>query len=104
MKPENMFHRIGNYLGLSQDIDFKAYPEFSDNYLLQGDDEEMVRHVFGDQVLKHFSIEKDWHLEGVNYYLIFYKHKKRLGHRQIARFYNQGMDLYKMLKEESDFL
>lgn len=104
IKPERFFHKIGNYLGLVQDIDFEEYPEFSDHYLVQGDDEEMVRHTLGKQVLKYFTIEKNWHLEGINYYLIFYKHKKRLGHQQITRFHNKGMEIYKMLKEETDFL
>ena len=34
---------IGAWLGLQQDIDFEEQKGFSDNYLLQGEDEPRVR-------------------------------------------------------------
>ena len=99
MKPETFFHRIGTYLGM-QDIDFEEYPTFSQNYLLQGEDEEYIRATMDDEVLKFFSVEKDWSVEGVNYYLIIYKKNKLLAPRRIKHLYQKGMDIYKLLVYE----
>ena len=50
-----------------------------------------------DEVLKYFSVEKNWSLEGVNYYLIFYQKRKLIPPHQIRHFYQKGMEIYKML-------
>lgn len=43
--PENLFHRIGSFLGM-QDIDFAEYPQFSKMFLLRGPNEEAIRKFF----------------------------------------------------------
>jgi len=96
MRPEHIFHRIGEYLGM-QDIDFEEHPSFSRNYLLRGDDEEYIRASVNEPFLRFFSIEKNWYLEGVNYYLIFYRRGKRLKPDQIKSFFNKGLEIYKLL-------
>ena len=96
MKPENLFHKIGALLGM-QDIDFEEFPDFSNNYLLQGEDEELIRDVMDEKVLKFFSIEKGWYLEGIGYYLVVYKKYKLLGPRQLVKFYNKGLEIHQML-------
>ena len=97
LKPENFFHKIDNYLGLQQDIDFEQFPEFSDQYLLQGEEEDLVRKEMSDEVLKFFTIEKDWCLEGLNYFLIFYPKKGQIPKEKINLFYEKGIEIYKML-------
>jgi len=97
MKPENFFHKIGQYLGWTKDIDFETHPEFSDQYLLQGQSEPFVRDTFHDELLHFFSVEKDWCLEGMNYYLIFYKHGHRIPVDQIKDFYEKGLYVFDML-------
>ncbi len=96
MRPEHIFHRLGEYLGM-QDIDFVEHPSFSRNYLLQGDDEDYIRASVNEPFLRFFSIEKNWYLEGVNYYLIFYRRGKRLKPDQIKSFFNKGLEIYKLL-------
>ena len=91
MKPENFFHRIGQYLGMVDDIDFETHPDFSDQYLLQGQVESFVRDTFHEELLHFFTIEKDWCLEGMNYYLIFYKTGHRIPAEQIRNFYEKGL-------------
>ncbi len=99
MKPENFFHKIGDWLGF-KDIDFAAFPEFSKQYHLKGKDEEAVRYAMNDQVLHYFTVEKDWCLEGQNYFMIFYKSETLLSEGQIKSFYKKGMELYGMLALE----
>lgn len=100
MRPENFFHKIGNWLGI-KDIDFEEYPKFSKQYYLKGDDEDYIRHVMGDEILKFFSVEKKWFLEGVNYYLVFYRRDKLLSPQKIKRFYQQGMHLFELFQDQS---
>lgn len=97
MKPENFLHTIGAWLGF-EDIDFENYPEFSENYYLKGEDEDYIRYSLNDQFLKYFTIEKDWSLEGVNYYMLFYKKDKILKPREVKELHHRGMKVYEMLK------
>ncbi len=97
MRPENLFHRIGELLGM-QDIDFEEFPTFSQNYLLRGDDEDYIRASVNEPFLRFFSLEKNWYLEGVNYYLIFYRRNRRLEPEKIKEFYQKGMKIYEMLQ------
>ena len=101
MKPENFFHKIGAWLGI-EDIDFDAFPEFSNQYYLKGKDKEAVRDMMDNRVLHFFTVNKDWYLEGVNYYMIFYKDEQLLSSGQIYKFFNKGMELYRMLSAQND--
>ncbi|MFK7934260.1 MAG: hypothetical protein AB8G22_12180 [Saprospiraceae bacterium] len=100
MKPETILHQMGEWLNFTQDIDFVDFPEFSKQYLLQGEDEEYIRYKMTPQVLRYFTVEKNWTLEGVNYFLIFYQNRKLLEPSQIRNFYRKGMAAFSMLKEK----
>lgn len=99
LKPENFFHKIGQLLGM-QDIDFEQYPKFSDQYLLRGEDEDYIRASFPDEALQFFTIEKNWSLEGLNYYLVFYQKNRLLLPSQIVDFYRKGMHLHEILASD----
>jgi hypothetical protein len=99
MKPENFFHKIGSFFGM-QDIDFEEHPEFSNKYLLKSEDEERMRDVFHDDVLRFFTVEKNWTVEGVGYFLTLYQYDKLLSERHIKDFYKKGMQLYEYLRDK----
>jgi hypothetical protein len=103
LKPEHFFHKIGHFLGMPQDINFEAFPEFSKQYLLKGENEEEVRATLNDDVLHFFTVEKNWSLEGHNNTLLFYKKGKRQSPETIKDFYNKGLLIYKMLINEKGF-
>ncbi len=52
--PESFFHKIGDWFG-KKDIDFPFNKEFSDRYLLKGDDEIRIGMVFKTHILDHFE-------------------------------------------------
>ncbi|MDH3649066.1 MAG: hypothetical protein OEQ53_05245 [Saprospiraceae bacterium] len=99
LKPEHLFHKISAWLG-REDIDFIAYPKFSETYFLKGEDEDLVRHTFSENVLHYFTSEQDWHVEGINYFLIVYRGGKKLKPDVVQRFYGKGLEIYDLLKEE----
>lgn len=96
MKPETFFHKIGHFLGI-KDINFEAFPQFSDQYYLKGDDEEYIRATMNEKVLHFFTIEKNWNLEGVNYFMIFYCHNTVIPPHLIKDFYKKGTKICEML-------
>lgn len=89
MEPERFFTKAGKYLGI-EDIDFEAFPQFSDQYWLKGESESEIRNAMSDKVLHYFTVEKDWSLEGINYFLIFYKKDKIIPTTDLLEFYKKG--------------
>jgi hypothetical protein len=99
LQPETFFHKVGQLLGM-QDIDFEQYPLFSKQYLLRGEDEDYIRASLPDKALQFFTLEKGWSLEGLNYYLVFYKDNHLMLPSQIMHFYRKGMYLHEILAAE----
>lgn len=97
MKPETFFHQIAAFLGY-EDIDFEAHPEFSKNYYLKSNDEEWMRSIFHKELIEFFTIEKDWILEGVGYFLILYKKNQLIAPQSIQDFYHRGLKVCKLLE------
>lgn len=98
IRPESFFHKIGTMLGM-QDIDIEAYPDFSDNNLLQGSDPELIRsHVIKPGIVKVFQFNKVWTLEGMGYFLVLYKYKTLLTIDEVKSLIIKGMEVYSMLK------
>ncbi|HFA51243.1 MAG TPA: hypothetical protein ENJ95_19700 [Bacteroidetes bacterium] len=96
--PEKFFHKIGSLLGM-QDIDFEEWPEFSSKFLVQGD-EWGVRRLMDEGITKFFLSQKNWCLESIGFYLVFYRKKALVKPRSIKVLYNKGMELYEYLKEK----
>lgn len=102
MEPEQLWHKLASWLKLHKDIDFEAYNEFSDSYFLTSEDEEYIRHIFNPDVLDFFTINKNWHIEGINYYLILYSHNERFHPKILPNFYRMGLQLFDLLKSHPD--
>ncbi len=98
MQPEHFFHKIGAWLGWD-DIDFVSHQQFSDQYHLKGEHEDIIRDTFHPDALQYFTLEKGWHVEGLNYYLIIYRSKKLLKPEQLDIFYRKAMEIYDLLKQ-----
>jgi len=98
MQPEHFFHKIGEYLNLSKDIDFETHPEFSNQYRLKSTDEDYLRATMKEEILHFFTINKQWYLEGVNYFMIFYKKNEIIPGDRIKDFYKSGLELARMLE------
>ncbi len=100
MRPEHFFHRIGTYLGM-QDIDFVDHPVFSKKYLLQGPDEEMIRYKLDPKFRDYFSENEGWTVEGINYFLIFYRDRRLIAPAAFPHYYRKGMHIAQLLLEEA---
>ncbi len=101
MVPEKWYHRVGTYFGM-QDIDFVQYPEFSQNYLLRGKDEEYIRHHFDHpDMIRFFDTQDFYSMEGVNYLMIMYVSNKVLPKEQALQLVNIGNRLHDFLADKT---
>lgn len=101
MVPEQWYHKVGTYFGM-QDIDFVEYPTFSQNYLLQGSDEDYIRHHFNHPDLVKFFDQQDFYsLEGMNYLLILYVHNTLLPKQQIQQLVRIGNVIHNYLADKA---
>ena len=99
LRPENFFDRIGAWLGM-QDIDYAEDKSFSDQNLLKGDDEELIRQLLlTPQFARMFRKNREWTVEGLGYYLVIYRKRKLLEPADMASLVQKGMELYALLKE-----
>jgi len=99
MEPERFFHKASTFLGID-DIDFEAYPAFSDQYWLKGKDEAAIRESMKEEILRFFTIEKYWNLEAINYYLIFYSKNRLFFGEQLEILYKKGKQIVEMFSED----
>ena len=98
MVPEKWYHRVGTYFGM-QDIDFMTYPEFSKNYLLQGEDEDYIRYHFNHpEMMRFFGLQDFYSMEGMNYLMVLYVNNKTLPKEQMIQLARIGNTLHNYFK------
>lgn len=101
MVPEKWYHRIGTYFGM-QDIDFAEYPAFSQNYLLQGNDEDYIRYHFDHPaMIRFFDKQGFYSMEGMNYLMILYIDDTLLPKEQIHQLIHIGDGLHDHLADKA---
>jgi hypothetical protein len=103
LQPEHIFHKIGSLFGY-KDIDFEAYPAFSDSYFLKSKDEDLVRDFFSDEIVHFFSKANRWHCEGNNFFFILYRDQILPDAEQYPSFWNQGKELFRLFRENTSEL
>ncbi|MCB0632372.1 MAG: hypothetical protein R2824_17480 [Saprospiraceae bacterium] len=97
MRPELFIHKVGALIGF-EDIDFEEYPDFSNQYYLKSSDEYYLRASLKEGFFKFFSREKGWYLEGLNYYMIFYRKDVLFPPDKIRNFYRMGLEVFDLFK------
>lgn len=71
LRPESVLDKIGTLFG-GQDIDFDSNPEFSDHYLLRGEDETRIRETFSPSVISYYEQHHRVYTEGNKNRLLFF--------------------------------
>ncbi|MGI9533257.1 SulP family inorganic anion transporter [Lutimonas sp.] len=68
---EKLFDRVIAFTGY-KDIDFKMYPDFSNKFLLMGNNESEIRSFFTDDIIRFFENHQIYHLESNGEALIIF--------------------------------
>ena len=98
LRPENIFHKIGEVLGY-QDIDFDSHPEFSKSYLLRGENEAEIRGFFKPERLAYFEGKHgEVSVEADGDHLIFYRCNQRVEPEGIQGLIDEVMELLASMK------
>jgi hypothetical protein len=97
LRPESLFDKIGQVFS-NKDIDFKMYPLFSKKFLLRGNDEESIRSLFTDSVLRVYEQHQHLSTEANGSRLIIYQISKRVSPDRIESFIQEGSDIVELFK------
>jgi hypothetical protein len=92
LAPENFFSRFKENFG-AQDIDFEAFPNFSQMFNLKGDDEAAVRALFTPAVIAELERHPDITLEGRAGNLLMFRARKWLKPQHFPRFHEEAQQL-----------
>ena len=102
LKPENWWHKLQKDFGLSTDINFDENNEFSEQFWLKGEFEDLVRQQFTPSLQGFLTEKPPAHLEGNNYYLIGYKPRKCLDAPDAQLFYKHCCEMVELLREKGN--
>jgi hypothetical protein len=92
LRPENLFHKIGAAIGF-QDIDFDDHPEFSEWFVLKGENEAAIRSFFDNELLDFFTQRKGTYIESApGVFIYLYGGRKRP--EQMREFITNGYMIY----------
>jgi len=97
LRPEGFFQKIGAAIGM-QDIDFETHPDFSDSFVLTGNDEQAVRSFFDETILDLFVHHKGICVESTPGTFIYFRNGQRKP-EQIREFMNQAYGIYSAFED-----
>lgn len=94
---EFLSDRIAERFG-AQDIDFKEYPEFSRKYVLKGADEQAIRNLFQEPVIRFFEKHDGLYMEVHNNKILIHKNKV-LKPEELEYFLEEGIEFSNILRK-----
>lgn len=100
LKVENLLHKIGQVFGY-QDIDFEMFPVFSQKFLLQGEDEDLIRHLFSEDIVHFFCDDFKLQCEANNFFFILYKEGHLVPSADLSTFWKKGEQLFQLFKNQT---
>jgi len=95
MEPGRFFKQVGKHSTINK-IDFKVYPQFSDEFWRK---REARNNALSEDLLQYFSVENNWTIEGVNYFMILYKKEKIIPTTDLMELFQKGKAIVKMFSE-----
>ena len=98
MRPERMFDRAGQMLGL-QDIDFEEHLAFSQQFVLQSDMAEQTREFFDNTLLDFFATRSGWSFETQSGSFIVYRPRKLVEPTEFKSVFEDGFSCFTALRD-----
>ena len=94
---EKLFDRVMAFTGY-KDIDFEMYPDFSNKFLLMGNNESEIRSFFTDEIVRFFENNQIYHLESNGESIVIFDKIKLARTDETIAFINYGKELASLLK------
>jgi len=96
---EKMFDRVMAFAGY-KDIDFEMYPDFSNKFLLLGNNESEIRSFFTAEIIRFFENHQIYHLESNGEAIIIFDKIKLARTDETIAMIDYGKELSTLLKGE----
>ena len=93
-----IFDKVMAFTGY-KDIDFEMYPDFSNKFLLKGNNESEIRSFFKDEIIRFFENNHIYQLESNSESLIIFDKIKLARTDETIAFIKYGQELAKVLNE-----
>ncbi len=84
LEKEVFFNKLIQFAGY-EDIDFKTFTEFSNQFTLKGKDKESIRKLFTPELIKFFEYEDIYHLESYHNKLLVFRQLRIASPREILK-------------------
>ena len=97
---EKIFDRVMAFTGY-KDIDFEMYPDFSDKFLITGNNEAEIRAFFTDEIIRFFENHQIYHLESNGEALVIFDKIKLARTDETIAFIDYGKELATLLDEKT---
>lgn len=101
LRPESVWNQLVGWTGHG-DINFDSHPQFSHDYLLRGDDEEAIRELFTDEVLKFYETHPELITEGEGNKLLYYRDGQVLPPERIPAFLMEALEIRSLFNQYPD--
>ena len=98
---EKLFDRVMAYTGY-KDIDFEMYPDFSNKFLIMGNQESEIRSFFTDKMIRFFENHQIYHIESNGESLIIFDKIKLARTDETVAFIDYGKKLASLLDEKTE--
>jgi hypothetical protein len=104
-RPESLFQKLGSVLG-GADINFPEHPEFSRKYLLRGEDEEQIRQLMTDEVIRAFERHTGIGITGISVEgrgrrLLVYRFLRTICASELPEFLAAGLEIAEPMADSS---
>ena len=93
---EKIFDRVLAFTGY-KDIDFKMYPEFSNKFLIMGNNEEEIRDFFNEEIIRFFETKQVFHIESNGEALLIFEKVKLARTDETIQLIDYGKQLGKLV-------
>ena len=93
---EKIFDRVMAFTGY-KDIDFEMYPDFSEKFLIMGNQASEIRSFFTDEIIRFFENHQIYHLESNGEALVIFDKIKLARTDETIAFINYGKELATLL-------
>ena len=93
---EKLFDRVMAFSGY-KDIDFEMYSDFSNKFLIMGNNEMKIRNFFTDDIIRFFEKQQIYHLESNGEALLIFDKVKLARTDETIAFIDYGEQLAKLL-------
>ncbi len=93
---DKIFDRVMAFTGY-RDIDFEMYSDFSNKFLIMGNNEEEIRSFFSDEIIRFFENHQIYHLESNGEAIVIFDKIKLARTDETIAFIEYGEELARLL-------